>query len=125
MVACTVPQLDEILDRLLADSAGAFVVALAGVDGLVVEQRPDGASDLALCVAELSGAVTSLRRAIGDGLDGGAVEALQVDAAHARLLVQHATAQHYLLVGLPSAQAPGAARAALSEAARAVRELVV
>ena len=117
-------QLDEILDRVLAESDGALVAAVAGVDGLVIEQRPEGSTDLALCVAELSGAVTALRRALQGGLGGGGIGALQVEGDYLRLLVHHATAQHYVLVALPVAADGADARAALAEAANAVRELV-
>lgn len=117
-------QLDEILDRVLAATDGALVAAVAGVDGLVIEQRPSGSADLSLCVAELSGAITSLRRALDGGLDAGPIGALQVESERLHLLVVHATSQHYVVVALASAANAAPARASVAAAAAAVRELV-
>ncbi len=116
--------LDEILERLLTQADGVLVAAVGGMDGLVVEQRPQERAELAVCVAELTNALVGLRRAVGEALAGGAVEELSVSSERVQALVRHVTPEHYLLLALePTADRAAAARA-LDEGANRVRELL-
>ena len=130
--------LETILERLLEESEGAELAAVGGMDGLVVEQRPSpgvlasrtgeppgGRSpDLAVCVAELTNALAGARRAVGEALEGGAIEAVQVRSERRLLMVRHVTPAHYLLLGLRLGANASAAELALESAAQQVRELV-
>ena len=127
--------LEAILEDLLRQVDGATVVGVAGMDGLVVEQRPessgasatvpedDGVPDLAVCVAELTTILAGARRAVADALGGGPIEALQVRSEARLVFVRHVTAQHYLLLVAPPATDEGRAAGALAEAAAQVLEL--
>lgn len=116
--------LEEILERLLARAEGAVAAAVGGMDGLLVEQRPERQPDLAVCVAELTNALVGVRRAVGEALAGGAVAELSVRSEHVVALVRHVTPEHYLLLALePSADAVAAAQA-LDDGAQRVRELL-
>lgn len=62
--------LEEILGRLVDQVDGCVAAAVAGMDGLVIEQVPRGGADLAGVVAELTHALGGLRASLA-GLDGG------------------------------------------------------
>jgi predicted regulator of Ras-like GTPase activity (Roadblock/LC7/MglB family) len=116
--------LEEILERLLVQADGAVIAAVGGMDGLVVEQRPEPGPDLSVCVAEFANALTGVRRAVGEALAGGAVQELDVRGERVHALVRHVTPDHYVLLALqPSADLHAAGRA-LGEAATGVRELL-
>lgn len=127
--------LEAILEGLLRQVDGATVAGLGGMDGLVVEQRPesrsastdvaqgDGVPDLTVCVAELTTILAGARRAVADALGGGPIEALQVRSETRLVFVRHVTAQHYLLLVAPPATDEGRAAGALAEAAAQVREV--
>ncbi len=116
--------LDEILERMLTQAEGAVVVAVGGMDGLLVEQRPQAGADLASCVAELTNALVGARRAIGEALAGGAVEQLSIRTERVQALVRHVSPEHYLLLALQPSADTGAAARALEEGAHRVRELL-
>lgn len=116
--------LEEILERLLACAEGAVAVAVGGMDGLLVEQRPERQPDLAVCVAELSNALVGARRAVGEALAGGAVVELSVRSEHLAALVRHVTPEHYLLLALEPSADMAAAERALDDGAQRVRELL-
>ncbi|TVR90943.1 MAG: hypothetical protein EA416_10430 [Trueperaceae bacterium] len=116
--------LEDILDRLLAQADGGVAAALGGMDGLLVEQRPAAGPDLTTVVAELTGALADLRRAVTDALEGGPVTALDVRSEHVRALVRHVTSEHYLVLTLHPAADVALAERALGEATAAVRELL-
>lgn len=128
--------LEAILEGLLTQVDGAAVAGVGGMDGLVVEQRPEsrnasanaaadgGVPDVAVCVAELTTTLAGARRAVADALAGGPIEALHVRSEARLVLVRHVTAQHYLLLVASPATDEGRAAGALAEAAAQVRELV-
>lgn len=118
--------LEEILDRLLAQSDGGLAAALGGMDGLLVEQRPAGGGDgdLSIAVAELTGALADLRRAVTDALQGGPVTAVEVRSERVRTLVRHVSSDHYLMLTVHPAADVGLAERALNEATDAVRALL-
>ncbi len=116
--------LEEILDRLLAQADGGLAAALGGMDGLLVEQRPAGDGDLSIAVAELTGALADLRRAVTDALQGGPVTAVEVRSERVRTLVRHVSSDHYLMLTLHPAADVGLAERALNEATDAVRALL-
>jgi len=82
--------LEEILARLTQQVDGCVAAAVAGMDGLVIEQYPREGSDLTAAVAELTQALGGLRATVGNALDGGAVHEVIVTAerrtGYARLL---------------------------------------
>lgn len=63
--------LDEILASLVEGIGGATAAAVGGVDGLIVDQYPEGELDLAGATAELTTVVTSVQNLFGDYLDAG------------------------------------------------------
>ena len=116
--------LEDILDRLLAQADGAVAAALGGMDGLLVEQRPAAGPDLTTVVAELTGALADIRRAVTEALEGGPVTAVDVRGEHVRALVQHVSSEHYLVLAVHPAADAVLAERALGEATTAVRELL-
>ena len=115
--------LEQILERLLTCADGAVAVAVGGMDGLLVEQRPERQPDLTVCVAELTNALVGVRRAVGEALAGGAVAELSIRSEHVVALVRHVTPEHYLLLALEPSADTGAAARALDDGAQRVREL--
>lgn len=64
-------ELDEILALLVEQVDGAVAAAVAGMDGLLVEQyAPDG-TDLTAVAAEFTNVLSSGHSAMADRLDGG------------------------------------------------------
>ena len=127
--------LEAILEDLLRQVDGATVAGVGGMDGLVVEQRPEPRSgsvdiaggesvpDLAVCVAELTTILAGARRAVAHALGGGPIEALQVRSEAQVVFVRHVTPQHYLLLVAQPTTDEGRAAGALVEAAAQVQEL--
>jgi len=66
--------LDDILARLQEQVDGCLVAAVAGLDGLVIEQHPQDAPDIAGVVAELTYVLGNLRAAMSDQLEGGPLQ---------------------------------------------------
>jgi predicted regulator of Ras-like GTPase activity (Roadblock/LC7/MglB family) len=69
-------ELDEILSLLVEQVDGALAAAVAGMDGLLVEQFPQDDLDLAAVAAELTNVLVSSRNAMSDRLDGGELREL-------------------------------------------------
>lgn len=82
--------LEEILVQLVEGVDGALAAAVAGMDGLVIEQHPRESTELAGVVAELTGALTALSTTVAERLGGGATQELAVTSerriAYVRLL---------------------------------------
>ncbi|HKI56567.1 MAG TPA: roadblock/LC7 domain-containing protein [Trueperaceae bacterium] len=82
--------LEEILGQLVEGVDGALAAAVAGMDGLVIEQHPRESTELAAVVAELTNALKGLQLTVGEHLGGGAMRELIVTSerriGYARLL---------------------------------------
>lgn len=82
--------LEQILGQLVDGVDGCLAAAVAGMDGLVIEQHPQEAAELAAVVAELTNALTALRSTVSGHLGGGALHEAIVTSerrvAYARLL---------------------------------------
>jgi predicted regulator of Ras-like GTPase activity (Roadblock/LC7/MglB family) len=65
--------LEEILARMVHQVDGCLAAAVAGMDGLVIEQQPHEGSELAGVVAEIVNALASLRTSVSEELEGGAL----------------------------------------------------
>ncbi len=66
--------LEEILARMVHQVDGCLAAAVAGMDGLVIEQQPREDSELAGVVAEIVNGLTSMRASVSDELEGGALQ---------------------------------------------------
>jgi predicted regulator of Ras-like GTPase activity (Roadblock/LC7/MglB family) len=85
-----VQDLEEILAQLVQGVDGCLAAAVAGMDGLVIEQSPRESTELAGVVAELTNALTGLTGTVSDHLGGGPLHEVIVTSdrriAYARLL---------------------------------------
>lgn len=64
-------ELDEILAHLVEQVDGALAAAVAGMDGLLVEQYSQDETDLAAVAAEITNVLASGKSAMSRRLDGG------------------------------------------------------
>jgi predicted regulator of Ras-like GTPase activity (Roadblock/LC7/MglB family) len=71
-------ELDEILALVVEQVDGALAAAVAGMDGLLVEQYPHDQKDLAPVAAELTNVLSSSRAAMAGRLDAGELRELIV-----------------------------------------------
>jgi len=82
--------MEEILAQLVQGVDGCLAAAVAGMDGLVIEQSPRESTELAGVVAELTNALTGLSSTVSEHLGGGALHEVIVTSdrrvAYARLL---------------------------------------
>ncbi|HKI59110.1 MAG TPA: hypothetical protein VKA00_07850 [Trueperaceae bacterium] len=82
--------LEEILGQLVEGVEGALAAAVAGMDGLVIEQHPRESTELTGVVAELTNAFRPLQATLGGHLAAGAMRELIVTSerriVYARLL---------------------------------------
>lgn len=82
--------LEEILAQLVQGVDGCLAAAVAGMDGLVIEQSPRESTELAGVVAELTNALSGLSATVSDHLGGGPLHEVIVTSdrriAYARLL---------------------------------------
>ena len=82
--------LEEILAQLVHGVGGCLAAAVAGMDGLVIEQSPRESTELAAVVAELTNAIAGLRTTVSDHLAAGALHETIVTSerrvVYARLL---------------------------------------
>lgn len=69
-------ELDEILAHLVEQVDGALAAAVAGTDGLLVEQYSQDETDLSAVAAELTNVLVSGRAAMSRRLDGGKLREL-------------------------------------------------
>jgi predicted regulator of Ras-like GTPase activity (Roadblock/LC7/MglB family) len=69
-------ELDEILSLLVEQVDGALAAAVAGMDGLLVEQFPQDNTEMAGVAAELTNVLVSGRNAISNRLEGGPLREL-------------------------------------------------
>lgn len=85
-----VQDLEEILGQLVEGVDGALATAVAGMDGLVIEQHPRESTELAGVVAELTNAFRPLKATLSEHLAGGGMRELIVTSerriVYARLL---------------------------------------
>lgn len=82
--------LEDILARMLHQVDGCLAAAVAGTDGLVIEQLPHEGSELAGVVAEIVNAIASMRSSLTDELESGALREVMATSdrriVYARLL---------------------------------------
>jgi predicted regulator of Ras-like GTPase activity (Roadblock/LC7/MglB family) len=82
--------MDEILAQLVQGVDGCLAAAVAGMDGLVIEQSPRESVELAGVVAELTNALSGLSSTVSEHLRGGPLHEVIVTSerrvAYARLL---------------------------------------
>jgi uncharacterized protein len=85
-----VQDLEEILGQLVEGVDGALAAAVAGMDGLVIEQYPGESTELPAVVADMTNAIKGLELTVTEHLAGGAMRELIVTSerrvAYARLL---------------------------------------
>jgi len=85
-----VQDLEDILGQLVEGVDGALAAAVAGMDGLVIEQHPRESVELAAVVAELTNALRPLQVTVSEHLAGGGMRELIVTSerriGYARLL---------------------------------------
>jgi predicted regulator of Ras-like GTPase activity (Roadblock/LC7/MglB family) len=75
-------ELDEILALVVEQVDGALVAAVAGMDGLLVEQFPQGELALGSLAAELTAVLNSCRSAMAGPLEAGELRELIVGCEH-------------------------------------------
>jgi len=82
--------MEEILAQLVQGVGGCLAAAVAGMDGLVIEQSPRESTELVGVVAEITNALTGLSNTVGEHLGGGPLHEVIVTSdrrvAYARLL---------------------------------------
>lgn len=82
--------LEEILAQLVHGVDGCLAAAVAGMDGLVIEQSPRESTELAAVVADLTNAITGLKGTMSDHLAAGSLNEVIVTSerriVYARLL---------------------------------------
>ncbi len=82
--------LEDILARLQQQVDGCLVAAVAGRDGLIIEQHPQDGPDIAGVVAEITNVLGNLTTALTDQLGGGPLHEVIVTSdrrtGYARLL---------------------------------------
>lgn len=114
-------ELEKALDDLLRDVPGAAFAAVAGMDGLVVEQAPAAREELPEAVAELTRVLSIARRTLGDILSGGPLEHATLQGAELSLAIWIVTDEYYCLVGSESPVDMKAVRPAAQAAVEAIR----
>ena len=73
-------ELDEILTHLVEQVDGAVAAAVAGMDGLLVEQYSTDETDLSAVAAEITNVLGSGRSAMANDLGGGQLRELILGA---------------------------------------------
>lgn len=83
-------ELDDILVSLVEEVDGAIAAAVAGMDGLLVEQHPQDLTELAAVAAEMTFVLNSSRNLLSKRFDGGDLQELVLGSerrvAYVRLL---------------------------------------
>ena len=115
--------LDEILASLVQGISGATVAAVGGVDGLIVDQYPNGGVDLAGATAELTTVVTSVQSLFGDYLDAGAPSEVIVAGDGLTAYVRLLNDAYFSLVLLDASGDLQLARSKSLEAGRLILEV--
>lgn len=115
-------ELDEILALLVDQVDGAQVAAVAGMDGLLVEQYPAQGRDLSATAAELTNLLSAARTAFAT-LQAGALEEVIVSAENAVGYVRLLPEEMFCVVVLSPDGNLGKARLYSEEAARRLREV--
>lgn len=109
-------ELDEILASLLEGVDGAVSAAVAGMDGLLVEQYPPDAADLTNVAAELAN-VLSYAAGVSPGLAGGELQELMLRYEERSVYVRFLASDLYCLVVLGEKGNFGKARLCAKQAA--------
>ena len=115
----------EILEEIHRKDRGVTSGALAGVDGLTVEEWhvPGDARDLsALCAEVVQFFRESDRIASENGL--GAAEEVHLGGDRAQVFIRKVAAEYFLVVVAEPGTIPGKCRFLLRQAARRTRELL-
>ena len=90
--------LEETLDVLLRQVPGASFAAVAGMDGLVVEQVPGDLDDLPEAVAEWTTVLSIARRTMEELLAAGDVQQVLLKAASLSVSIWTVSPDFYCLV---------------------------
>ena len=112
--------MEEILSQLVNGVDGCLVAAVAGMDGLVIEQSPRESHEVPGVVAELTNALTTLAGTMGDQLGAGALHEVIVTSERRTLYARLLDAELFALLVLNRHGNVGKARLLTSEAARKI-----
>lgn len=114
--------LEEALDILLRQVPGASFAALAGTDGLVVEQVPGDLDALPEAVAEWTAILSIARRTMEDLLAAGDVQQVILRAASLTVAIWTVNREFYCLVASRDDLDPEATAPAAHAAVERIRE---
>ena len=116
-------ELDEILALLVENVDGALAAAVAGMDGLIVEQYPPASPELDLVAAELTSLLHLGRTALSPLL-GGALEELHLRCAGKTAYVRFLPEELYCLLILEREGNLGKARLQANLAAASLGQVI-
>jgi len=100
---------------------GCLAVAVAGMDGLVIEQSPRESRELAAVAAELTNAITGLKVTVSDHLAAGSVHEVFVTSERRALYVRLLEHDLFCVLVLNRNGNLGRARLLTSEAAKKIQ----
>lgn len=115
-------ELEETLKSLVQHVPGASFAAVAGMDGLVVEQVPSNVEPLPEAVAEWTSIVAIARRTMEDLLSAGKVEHVSLNAAGLSVSIWSVDEDFYCLVASREEFDPAVTRPAAQAAVDRIRE---
>ena len=117
-------ELDEILAMLVEDVDGAAAAAVAGMDGLLVEQYPPEDMDLAPVAAELTNVLSHARAGLSQLLDAGELSELVLRFDERLAFVRFLDRDIYCLIILDGEGNLGKARLCATKAAERLGQVL-
>ena len=112
--------LEDILARMVHQVDGCLAAAVAGTDGLVIEQQPHEGSELAGVVAEVVNALASMRASMTGELEGGALREVIATSERRTVYARVLGPEVFCLLVLNRSGNLGKARLYSEEAARKI-----
>lgn len=116
--------LEEILAQLVHDVDGCMAAAVAGMDGLVIEQSPRESTELAAVAAELTSAIAGIRGTVSGHLAGGRLQELFVTSDRRAVYTRLLDDELFCVLVLNRHGNLGRARLATADAGARIRETV-